>query len=187
MVDSRRDNLVKFCLGILRRAGSDLAVDAVLNELGSRPHLTQSFCHYVAPFVMNSSDIQKALFDFIEKDECIYDWELQWPVAALWAADQIPQKIVTKSLGILNNNQRANELRACCALLIGKFGNGSSRSNLRSHWDSENSDHVRAAMILSTMFFGPGERKVLLNLWGNHKPLFNLIAGAVPKKLSGSP
>ena len=60
VAEPMRDNLVKFCLGVLRRAGSDLAIDVVLKELGNRPHLTRSFCNYIAPFVRGSSDIQKA-------------------------------------------------------------------------------------------------------------------------------
>ena len=183
---AKRDRMDKFCLGVLGHVGSGLAVDVVLSELGNRPHLTRSYCKYISRFVNGNNQIQKALCNFIEQDQCLYDWELQWPIAALLLAETIPPSTVNKALGILTDPQRSSELRATCALLIGKFGGAPSRSNLRSHWDFENSDHVRSAMILSTMFFGKDERQVLLGHWGNQKALYGLVARGVRKQSSGS-
>ena len=182
----KRDQLDIFCLGALGRSGSDIAIDMVLKELGNRPHLTRSYCHYVAPFVRVNTEIRKALCTFIERDECIYDWELQWPIAALLSANELSPSTINKCLGILADRQRNNELRALCALLAGKFGTGSARANLRAHWDSEDSDHVRTAMILGTMFLGPSERDVLLSHWGRQSTLFSVVAKGVRKQLSGS-
>ena len=182
----KRDQLDIFCLGALGRVGSDIAIEIVMKELGYRPHLTRTFCHYAAPFARGSKEVRQALCDFIEKDNCIYDWELQWPIAALLSAHTIPSSTVNKCLGILSNGQRTNELRALCAILVGKFGTGSAKANLRNHWNSENSEHVRTAMILASRFFGSNERNILLGLWGNQNPLFDLVAKAVRKELSGS-
>ena len=182
----RRDRLDNFCLRAFGHVGSDLAVDVVLSELGNRPHLTRSYCNYITRFVKGNSQVQKALCNFIEQDQCVYDWELQWPIAALVSAETIPPSTVTKALGILADPQRTIELRAACALLVGEFGVAPSRANLRSHWDSENSDHVRSAMILSTMFFGKNERHVLLDHWGNQKELYKLVASGVRKQSSAS-
>ncbi len=183
---AKRDQMDNFCLGALGHIASDLAVDIVLSELGNRPHLTRSYCKYISKFIHGDNQVQKRLCNFIERDQCVYDWELQWPIAALLSAETIPTSTVNKALGILTDPQRSNELRAACALLIGKFGGAPSRSNLRSHWGSENSDHVRSAMILSTMFFGKEERQVLLGYWGNQKPLYGLVASGVRKQSSGS-
>ena len=46
----KRDQLDIFCLGALGRVGSDIAIDLVLKELGHRPHLTRSYCHYHRTF-----------------------------------------------------------------------------------------------------------------------------------------
>ena len=92
----------------------------------------------------------------------------------------------TKALGILADRRRSNELRAACAVLIGKFGSPASRTVLRNQWDLEDSDHVRAAMLLAVMFYGREERNILLTLWGNQSPLFALVANAVRKQLGGA-
>ena len=179
----KRDQLDRFCIGALAHAHSDQAVDVILSELGQRPHMTKVYCNYLATFVNVNSEIRSKLCDFIVADSCTYDWELQWPIAALLSAQSIPPRTINTALGFLGNSQRGHELRSLCALLVGKLGTGPSRANLRLHWDNENSEHVRAAMVLALMFFGTEERNILLTHWGRQSSLYGLIAGAVRKQV----
>ena len=178
----KRDQLDRFCLGAFARLGSTTAVGAVLAELGERPHMTQIYCAYLGRFVRKNPDIQVALGTLITR-RVPYDSELQWPIAALLPADSVPQHTVNAALGILRDRTRSNEIRALCAILVGKFGSGASRTVLRGHWGEETSEHVKAAMVYSLRFFDSGERNTLLNHWGAQGKLYELIAKAVRKSL----
>jgi hypothetical protein len=184
---AKRDQLDRFCLGTFAGIGSDIAVGTVIEELGLRAHLTRPYCNYLATFVKNNPEIQRGLCRLLGSSICTYDWELQWPIAALLVLSELPQATVNHAVGILTDRRRSNELRAACALLIAKFGTGASRTLLRNYWEEENSEHVRSAMVLGTMFFGASERRVLLSHWGAQSPLYALIAKAVRAQLSGQP
>ncbi len=178
----KRDQLDRFCLGAFGRLGSTTAVRNVLAELGNRPHMTQIYCAYLSRFVRKYPAIQTALSSLITR-KVPYDSELQWPIAALLPLDSVPQLTVNASLGILKDRTRSNELRGLCAILVGKFGSGASRTVLRGHWDEETSEHVKAAMVYSLRSFDSGERSTLLNHWGAQGKLYELIAKAVRKSL----
>lgn len=184
--NARRDQLDRFCLGAFSGAGSDIAVDVIIGEYGQNPHLTRTYSNYLETFVRGNPELKRVQCDSIESDKFIFDWEVQWPIAALLAVDTLPQSTVNTAINILTDRQRSNELRAVCAVLIGQFGTGASKTVLRGHWDSENSDHVRSAMISATIFFGRDERNVLLTHWGSQSTLYALTANAVRKQLSGS-
>ena len=178
----KRDQLDRFCLGAFGRLGSTTAVRTVLAELGNCPHMTQIYCAYLGRFVRNNPDIQIALGTLITR-RVPYDSELQWPIAALLPADSVPQHTVNAALGILRDRTRSNEIRALCAILVGKFGSGASRTILRGHWEEEDSEHVKSAMVYAAMFFDRVEREILLNHWGSQSKLYGLIANAVRKKI----
>ena len=144
--------------------------------------MTQIYCSYLGRFVRKNTDIQIALSTLIT-NRVAYDSELQWPMAALLPTDSMSQNTVNAALGILRDRTRSNELRALSAILVGKFGSGPSRTVLRGHWDAEDSEHVKAAMVYSLMFFDRGERGILLNHWGTQGKLYELIAKAVRKSL----
>ena len=91
----------------------------------------------------------------------------------------MPENTVNVATGILMNPKRGIETRALCAIFIGKDGKAASKTLLRSHWDSEQSQYVRSAMVFATMFLPVAERNVLLGLWGAQDPLFALVAKAV--------
>jgi hypothetical protein len=112
---------------------------------------------------------------------------MQWPVAALLPLDSILQSTVETAMRILRDRRRGNELRAVCAILIGKFGSGASRAVFRGHWESEDSEHVRAAMVFATLFLPREERKALLMHWGGQSPVFAQMAKAVRRQLAASP
>ena len=181
---ARRDQLDVFCLGLFGRAGSDAAVEVVLRELGNRPHLTRAYCQYVAPLIRRNPEIKQFLCNYIEEESQIYDWELQWPIVALMGAEDIPSSTINRCLTILTQKRISNEVRALCAILAAKFGAGAIRTNLRNHWDSEDSDHVKAAMVLSCSFFAKDLRDILLPYWAKQSPLNDLVARAVRKQLS---
>ena len=178
----RRDQLDRFCIGAFGRLGSIDAVDVVLSELGQRPHMTRTYCGYLSKFAGDDPSIRDALCSFFSGSTA-YDSEMQWPIAALLTVSSIPKSTVTAALGILQDPTRSHELRALCAIMAGRFGDGPSRTVLRNHWGSENSDHVKAAMVFSLMYFVEAERKVLLTLWGSQGDLFAMTAKAVRKVL----
>jgi len=176
----KRDQLDRFCIGTFTRLRSRTAVATVLAELGDRSHMTRQYCVYLATFVREDADIQDALCKFVSK-KVVFDSELQWPMAAMMTMDSVPPRTITETIRILKDRMRSTELRALSATLIGKFGNGPSRTVLRSHWDEEDSDHVKAAMVFSLMYFGKEERNILLTHWGSQNRLFALVANAVRK------
>ena len=94
--------------------------------------------------------------------------------------------MVNRTIGILTNPQQGQELRALCAIFIGKFGTGASKTVLRAHWDNENSEHVRSAMVFSTMFLSRDERRVLLPYWGGQSPYLGFVADSVRQQIAAS-
>ena len=177
-----RDKLDRFCLGAFVQLRSRVGVGTVISEIGSRPHMTRIHCAYLAQFARENPSIRDALCKLLAT-RASFDSELQWPIAALLPTDSVPQSSVAVALSILQDRARSDELRALSAIFIGKFGSGPSRTVLRSHWDRENSEHVKAAMVYSAMFFNQGERNFLLKHWGSQSTLNNLIAKAVRKNL----
>ncbi|MBI2166420.1 MAG: hypothetical protein HYU29_08490 [Chloroflexi bacterium] len=179
----KRDQLDRFCLTAYGRLGSDAIISDVLAELGHRPHMTRTYCAYLSKFARGRDDVRGALQEML-KSKTAYDSELQWPIAALLSASSNPPSSVSDALNILTDLRRSEELRALCAIFVGKFGNAASRTVLRGHWDSEPAQHVKAAMIYSLLFFGKEERHVLLTYWGQQGEIFALLAKAVRKAVS---
>ena len=66
----------------------------------------------------------------IETDACAYDWEMQWAIAGLLTVDSIPRRTINVAIRILTNPHRHNDLRATCAILVGKYGGGQSKTIL---------------------------------------------------------
>ena len=181
--EEKRDQLDRFCLPAYGRLGSDAIIDDVLAELGRRPHMTRTYCVYLSKFVRSRGKVRSALQTML-KSTIAYDSELQWPTAALLSAPSNSMSSVLDALSILTDLRRSEELRALCAIFVGKFANAGSRTVLRGHWDSEPSQHVKAAMIYSLLWFGKEERHVLLTHWGGQGEISALLAMAVRKSVS---
>jgi len=177
--DKRKDQLDRFCLSAFLGIGSDAGIDLVLDELGQKPHMTKIYCNYLARFAADNTLVKNRLCSIFEDDNSLFDSELQWPIAALLPLEDVPENTVNVATGILMNPKRGIETRALCAIFIGKHGKAASRTLLRSHWDSEQSQYVRSAMVFATMFLPVAERNILLGLWGAQDPLFALVAKSV--------
>lgn len=176
---NKRDRLDRFCLNSFLGIGSQTGIETINDELGVRPHMAQLHCKYLARFAGDVQEVKQRLCSFIEADDCLYDWELQWPIAALLPLSDVPASTVNKVTQMLTNPARGQELRALSAVFAAKHGTAPTRTLIRAHWNVEQSKYVHTAMVLATLFFPSAERTVLLNHWGQQDPLFALVADAV--------
>lgn len=177
--ENRKDQLDRFCLRAFLGMGSEVAIELVLNELGQKPHMTKVYCNYLAKFAADNAIVKDRLCSILEDDNSLFESETQWVIASLLPLGDIPENTVNVAARILLDPRRGIETRASCAIFLGKHGSAAMRALLRTHWNSEQSQYVRSAMVFATMFFPVAERNILLGHWGGQDPLFALVASAV--------
>ena len=77
----QEENIERFCLPLFSKAGSDYALEHVLNAFKKRPAMTQIYASYVAKF-LGESEVREALWSFLN-DQTLADWQKMWILAAL--------------------------------------------------------------------------------------------------------
>ena len=68
----QEENIERFCLPLFSKAGSDCALEHVLDAFKKRPAMTQIYASYVAKF-LDEDEVQKTLWALL-KDASLPDW-----------------------------------------------------------------------------------------------------------------
>lgn len=174
------ERIDKFCLPLLARYNSDLAVEDAIEGIEKRPHLVHIYAQYLGTIARS----KEVIFDFIEKllieDKFLYDWQKMWVLGLLFHANKISNELVNKAYFILEDFDEDITLRAICAIIVSKFGDGASRRLVRNHYSIEPSMYVKEAILYSTKFFPSNDDKnTCIKTWRNHSDISELIAIAI--------
>lgn len=173
------DNIERFCLPLLRAAGSEHAMDAVLNHLLEKPHLTSYYHAYLSRFVPSNKDLVSALESVVRSPKLVMDYERMYVLGSLFAAESVKPLTVNSALQWLENKRIAEETRAIAAIFAAKHGNPTQKRTVRLAYENEPSTYVRSAILYSSRYFTAAERKTCKKAWGAHNLVNALIAQTI--------
>ena len=173
------ENIERFCLPLFARAGSDYAIDHVLEAFRERPSMSQIHAAYLAGFLDNA-DVKKFLASLV-KDDSIMDWQRMWVLAALMQADGPVNGAVKNSLAILESGERHHTLRGSAAIYAGRFGDHAVRVKLNRLY-SGLPTYIQLAIYYSSRNWPIPERRTARSSWGDHSTLHVLLTNAFGAK-----
>ncbi len=178
------ESIERFCLPLFAKAGSDFALNHVLESLGRRPSMTQIYANYLAKFIKHEPRIEAKLLEAIE-DVNFYDWQKMWLLACLMQAGRASPSCLKVAARLLADPLRHDALRAVAALIIGKFGDVSRRRALADAYKSV-SEYVQLAIHFASRSWPPEERGSATATWGGHGTLHKLMARGLASLEAGA-
>lgn len=173
------DRIERFCLPLLRRADSDVAVDYVLAHLLRKPHQTRLYFSYLTGFVRGSPALVRALEQYFQSHELISGFQRMFLLATLMRAFQIDRRAVNGAIQWLQNRQLAKEARAMAAIFASRHGNPNQKRAVRLEYENEPSDYVRSAILYAAHYFTGVEKRTCKRAWGGHNEINALIATTI--------
>lgn len=175
---NQEDQIEKFCLPILRSAQSDSAVVHVLAKLKEKPHQTRLYFSYVSTFVRTNQDVVDAL-ETLVADDTVSDYQRMFLLAALVGARGVSRETINTALQWLQNRTIAKETRAIAAVFAAKHGAAQQKRAVRTSYEDEPSEYVRSAILFSSKYLTPVERRTCKRAWGGHNLINTLIAQTI--------
>lgn len=176
---AQADKIERFCLPLLRAAGSNHAVEAVLDNLLKKPYLTSYYDAYLSRFVGTNKDVVSSLELVVGGPELVTDYQRMYLLGALFGAEAVKSTTVKAALQWLENTRMAEETRAVAALFAAKHGNPSQKRAVRLTYENEPSMYVRSAILYASRYFTTAEKKTCKKAWGAHSLVNTLIAHAI--------
>lgn len=173
------ENIERFCLPLFSKAGSDYAVEHVLDSFKKRPSMSQIYVAYLARFI-EVRDAQKFLLEQL-KDSALFDWQRIWILAARSQAENADDTSVKVAFDLLRDANRHEALRAVAAIYVGRFGDHTRRKALVAIYPSV-STYIQAAIYYASRRWPPVERSNAKASWSGHSPLHTLLTAALTKK-----
>ncbi len=177
---NQTEKIEKFCLPLLRSAGSDKAIEGVLRRLTQNGHMARYYHAYLSRFVKHEQELKNQLEDIVNGDDIVTDYEKMYLLGSLFNAESIRRETVNKALRWLTStNQIAEETRAVAAVFAAKHGTASQKHTVRVAYEDEPSEYVRSAILYSSKHMTAVERKTCKRAWGGHSMLNALTAQAM--------
>lgn len=178
-----RNKIDRVCLTAFIAAKDEAAVDYVLRQFVSQPHMAQIFAKYLQLFVNKNESICEEVEKIFSSEDLIYDYQLHWVYALLMFSKRVKRGTVVSALRHLQNARRSDVIRAVSAIFIGRFGDTAQRRVLRTHYDNEASPYVKAAIIYSLKHFPKTERDTYFRAWRGHDEIYPLVIDAAKKMI----
>lgn len=175
----QEESIERFCLPLFSKAGSDYAVEHVLDAFRKRPAMTQIYASYVARF-LDVEEVRKSLWAVL-RDPLLADWQRMWILAALLQKSDHEDGGVKIALALLRDANRHDALRAVAAIFVGRFGDHARRKALIASYPSV-SQYIQVAIYFSSRRWPLAERNTAKASWGSHGPLNSLITIAMANK-----
>jgi hypothetical protein len=175
----QEENIERFCLPLFSKAGSDYAVEHVLDAVKKRPSMSQIYASYLSKF-MDTAEIQGSLVNILD-DASLTDWQRMWIIAALLQVKPKNDGPVKGALNLLKDANRHESLRAAAAIYVGRFGDLIRRKALISIYSTVSS-YIQAAIYFSSRTWPAVERGNAKASWGGHTQLNALVSLALSKK-----
>ena len=173
------EKIERFCLPLFSTAGSDYAVEHVLDSFKQRPSMSQIYASYLAKF-FDDDEVYEFLVDLLP-DASLGDWQKMWVLAALSQSPSADDESVKAALTILKDANRHEVLKAVAAIYVGRFGDHTRRKTLVSKYMSV-SNYIQAAIYYSSLAWPRVEHSNAKASWSGHGVLHKLITTAMGKK-----
>jgi hypothetical protein len=175
----QEEKIERFCLPIMRAAGSEYALDDVLNKIADKPHLTRLYHSYISRFVGSNHEIATRVGRMICGDQLVTDYQKMYALGALLNAPAIGRDTCNVALQWLQTPAIAKEARAIAAIFIAKHGNPNQKRAVRLAYEDEPSPYVRAAILYASKYFTTAEKRTCRRAWGGHNAVNALISQAI--------
>ena len=176
---AQADKIERFCLPLLRAAGSDHAVETVLGNLLKKPYLTSYYHAYLSRFVGLNKDVVLSLETVVKSPDLVTDYQRMYLLGSLFGAESVTSATVKAALQWLENTRMTEEARAMAALFAAKHGNPTQERAVRLAYENEPSAYVRSAILYASRYFTTAERRTCKKAWGAHSFANTLIAQAI--------
>jgi retron-type reverse transcriptase len=161
------DRLFRFCVNRFKRlyvtglgsSAHERVIQEVISRLSVMPESTDIFVDYLSLFADNGY-VQDAALSFLEGPYNIYPWQemliLEMLIRLNLSPDNRLRATQYANSVIVGNNHIASKARAY--LLLGKNGSYAERRDIRSHYDQENTECVKRAIIVGMQEMRTDER-----------------------------
>jgi hypothetical protein len=177
------EKIDKFCLPRLAINKQDIAVGDAIEGLINRPHIADVYCQYLKALSDSDPSIIDAIQNAFLDNKFNYEWQMMWVLGMFYHFDYISMDVVDKAYIILLDHNISPGVRAICALIVSKHGDGPRRRLIRNHYSSEPSTYVKESILYSTKFFPSNDDKnTCINTWETHSDINKLIAIALRKE-----
>ena len=176
---SSEEQIERFCLPLFAAAGSDYAVDYVIEHFADKPSMAQLYCSYLEKFIRGRPDISRALADNLRSERIIFDWQRMWLLAALASSEALSDDIVKASQDVALAGVFHDTVRASAILLIAKHGSYSRRKVIIDSYSNLSSPYLQSSLLYSARYFPANDRRNAQTNWSAHSELNRLVAIAL--------
>ncbi len=155
---------VKFCLNSLFGINAKEARVTATNLLADYPHLTS----YVVNFLASTGydpDIGQQLVTFLSSENNLYDWQEMWILRYFFTAKGMPKDLRAFVRNIVVNRNKNNATRTMAIHLLGELGELADWQSLREQVRNEDSNWVRAYIVLGTRKLPKDDRNHVYTYW----------------------
>lgn len=172
------EKIERFCLPLFAAAGSDYAVDHVLERFTRRPAMSQIYCAYLMAF-LDIKEVRDALTNLLDSSELPYDWQRMWILASLMTSDKGRDGIVSDTLKIYKDGRRHEALRAVAAIFVAKHGTYPRQKELIDNYGITGSTYLQTAVLYGARYFHTTTRRTSIKSWSGQSTTHSLVAKAI--------
>lgn len=181
------EKIDRFCLPKFAASKSIIAIDDALEGLIKRPHLSNTYSQYLLAVAESEPSVYECVERLFFDNRLNYDWQKMWILGILYHSDKVSINFVDYAYRILVDFNVNQSVRALCALIVSRYGDGSRRRLVRNHYSSEPSPYVREAILYSTKFFPSlNDRNSCIKSWSTHTEINKLIGIALKKEMQSN-
>jgi hypothetical protein len=177
----QKDSIIKFCLPLLSKAKSMVPLENIKNDIKNYPHLTKSFASYLASIDQTNAMITNLIEEILKENHFIFEYQQMWMFAVLLYRRNVSREILKLCARYFLNKQTHESIRAICAIILSKKGNGNDRKLLRDEYSSESSIFVKSSILYCTRFLISAEKNACKIAWGTNNYLNELIVEVLKK------
>ncbi|SDU12314.1 Reverse transcriptase (RNA-dependent DNA polymerase) [Polaribacter sp. Hel1_33_78] len=179
---SNKFKIEKYCLSIFTTVNCDYAIEQVLKNFADEPSLAQTYFGYLRKMIVSNRITHSDIESLLKKPNLIFDYQKKWVYSLILYLDNVNPEILNIAMKDLKSNEKNISLRALCAIIIGKHGTSAFRRILKTHYQSENSEYVKSAILYASQYFSTQNRDTCYKAWSGHSDINTLIVRALKKK-----
>lgn len=146
------EKIERFCLPLFKRAGSDYAVDYVLDNLPTFPSMTQLYCVYLSAF-LDRDEVKDALVDFLTENH-LFDWQAMWAIATLLKGKVKSADAVDRCFELFFDTSQEETVRAVAVFYVGRYGNYEQKKEITEFYPKSGSEYLKSAVYFASRLMG---------------------------------
>ncbi len=173
------ETTLKACLKLLSAMKDPYAINYVLDNLSSYPHLSSYFGNYLCKCPFDNVTKDRILL-YLESKNIIYDWQAMWLIRYF-----IINGFCIKTRKILRdiyeNRNNDDALRALAAFILGYKGDHTDQCLIKDNYDSEHSSIVKRSIVCGLINMPKAERNYFLKYHKHDSWIMKIACETVEK------